>query len=70
MHLAQISGTLWALLCYIWTCSCATTVSCKIVQIHKEVFQKFTKARLALSSLLKKYLRRLTSLTGIRGFDL
>lgn len=46
MHLALITGTFWALLCYIWTCTCATklicvmTLSYNIVQIIKELFQE------------------------------
>ena len=77
-HPALISGTLWALLCYIWTCSCALTLTCHNSRVQnssnkQELFQEMYTGLLALvcsACFLKKSLRRIISLTNIGGFYL
>ena len=76
-HPALISGTLWALLCYIWTCSCALTLTCHNSRVQNSSDKQGTISRnvyrLALvcsACLKKKSLRRVIALTNISGFYL
>lgn len=77
MHLALITGTLLALLCYIWMCTCAVTLICvmtlsyDIVQINKELFQEmYTVSPWFVQPVKKRFLRMITFLTSIKEFYL
>lgn len=77
MHLALITGTLLALLCYIWTCTCAVTLICvmtlsyNIVQIKKKLFQEmYTVSPWFVQPVKKRFLRMITFLTSIKEFYL
>lgn len=77
MHLALITGTLLALLCYIWMCTCAVTLICvmtlsyDIVQINKELFQEmYTVLPWFVQPVKKRFLRMITFLTSIKEFYL